>query len=162
MFKITGNTIEITRGDKAIIDFSIDGYQFGMGDVVRFRVYSKKGLNVEAHINKVINVMNECSTVKINLTSEDTKIGEMDNKAITYWYAIELNGSDTVIGYDEDGAKEFILYPEGYDKENETVEEYYGNDDEDSDNSDSDNTGDGETGDSDTETPGEESGETEW
>lgn len=175
MFKITGNTIEITRGDKATIEFSIEGYTFGLGDVVRFRVYSKKGLNIEAHINKVINVMNMCKVIRINLSSEETKIGEMENKPITYWYEIELNGNDTIIGYDDIGAKEFILYPEGYDTENETIEEYYGDDDDTSDDtgdgdSSGDSTGDGgEEGSGDTpgeETPGEgspggESGDTE-
>ena len=43
------------------------------------------------------------------------KIGEMANKPIEFWYEIELNGDSTIIGYDEEGAKRLILYPEGAD-----------------------------------------------
>lgn len=39
----------------------------------------------------------------------------MASKPIEYWYEIELNGDSTIIGYDNDGAKKLILYPEGAD-----------------------------------------------
>lgn len=113
MFKITDNTIEITRGDKGSIELNIDDYTFGTGDEIRFRVYAAKGLNSEPYINKLIVVEEPSESISIDLTSEETKIGEMVNKAVTYWYEVELNGDETVIGYDENGAKEFILYPEG-------------------------------------------------
>ena len=32
-----------------------------------------------------------------------------------YWYEIELNNENTVIGYDNNGPKLFVLYPEGED-----------------------------------------------
>jgi hypothetical protein len=50
------------------------------------------------------------------LTKKDTTIGEIINKSREYWYEIELNpdtASQTIIGHDEDGAKKFVLYPEG-------------------------------------------------
>ena len=46
---------------------------------------------------------------------DDMKIGEMLNKQVEYWYEIELNNDETIIGYDDDGAKKLILYPEGAD-----------------------------------------------
>ena len=52
------------------------------------------------------------------MTGEDTKIGQVINKPIDYWYEIELNpeiNPQTVIGYDNDGAKIFKLFPEGAD-----------------------------------------------
>lgn len=114
MFKITGNTIELTRGDIAAINFSIKDYKFNTGEYVHFRVYTKNGLNAEPLIDKkVICEQDEQEQLVISLTSEETKIGEMINKATTYWYEIELNGNQTIIGYDDDGAKELILYPEG-------------------------------------------------
>ena len=45
-------------------------------------------------------------------------IGEVINKPTNYWYEIELNPNtqpQTIIGYDEDGEKLFVLYPEGSD-----------------------------------------------
>ena len=35
------------------------------------------------------------------------------NKPVEYWYEIELNNEHTVIGYDDNGAKIFMLFPEG-------------------------------------------------
>ena len=51
----------------------------------------------------------------IDIPGSEMKIGEMANKPIEYWYEIELNDDETIIGYDEDGAKKLILYPEGAD-----------------------------------------------
>jgi len=50
------------------------------------------------------------------LSSDETRIGDYINKPVTYWYEIELNpnnNSTTIIGYDDDGPKQFKLYPEG-------------------------------------------------
>ena len=58
----------------------------------------------------------EAESVTINLTKEDTKIAEIINKPVDYWYEIEMNPDtepQTIIGYDEDGEKIFRLYPEG-------------------------------------------------
>ena len=52
------------------------------------------------------------------LSSEETKIGNVISKPVVYWYEIEINPDSapiTIIGYDNDGAKELILYPEGVD-----------------------------------------------
>lgn len=49
---------------------------------------------------------------------DETKIGEYISKPKEYWYEIELNPEtypQTIIGYDEDGPKVLILYPEGGD-----------------------------------------------
>jgi hypothetical protein len=35
-----------------------------------------------------------------------------NNRFLRFWYEVELNGSDTIIGYDLDGPKQLILYPE--------------------------------------------------
>ena len=53
--------------------------------------------------------------VFIYLDEEDTKIGEIISKHKDYWYEIVLNPDtvpQTIIGYDEDGAKVFRLFPE--------------------------------------------------
>lgn len=115
MFKIKDETIHITRGDSGTIELSIEDYIFKVGDIVEFRVYNKKGLNQVPLINKKIEIDQEQEVVNIELDSNDTKIGELANKETEYWYEIELNNDKTVIGYDENGAKLFILYPEGAD-----------------------------------------------
>lgn len=113
MFKIEENTIHLTRGDKATINLTIQDYTFKVGDTIEFRVYNKRELDKQAILTKEVTVENEADNIDISLTSEETKLGEIVNKPITYWYEIELNDNQTIIGYDEDGAKELILYPEG-------------------------------------------------
>lgn len=119
MFKIEGKTIHCTRGDRGTIKFSAEtcegeNYVFKVGDKVIFAVKPKKGFSSEEYsMRKEIEVLEETEQVDIELTGEDTSVGELINKPTTYWYEISLNSDQTIIGYDEDGAKEFILYPEG-------------------------------------------------
>ena len=121
MFKIDSNkTIHITRGDIATIEFSAlnsDGtsYTFQVGDLVRFGVFTKKNMN-DLIFQKDITVNEATTKVDIDLLEEDTKIGDIINKPVEYWYEIQLNPDtepQTIIGYDENGAKIFKLYPEG-------------------------------------------------
>ena len=53
------------------------------------------------------------TTVEINLTAQDTKKFPLKNKAMTYWYDIYLNDTQTILGFDDDGAKKLIVYPRG-------------------------------------------------
>ena len=117
MFKINPITkeISITRGDRAIIEFSIDDYTFQIGDVVRFKVFKSKDCKC-VELQKDITINKEETSIEIPLTSEDTKIGDIINKPAKYWYEIELNpetSCQTIIGYDDEGEKLFTLYPEG-------------------------------------------------
>lgn len=113
MFYIENNTIHLTRGDKAVINFSIENYTFENGDIVKFLIYYKYGLNSEPILKKEINVKQATDNVDIILNTEDTKIGKISNEPIEYWYEIEFNKGQTVIGYDKNGAKIFKLYPKG-------------------------------------------------
>jgi hypothetical protein len=92
-------------------------YKFQPGDVVRIKIYEKK--NAESVVlQKDFPITEETYEVEIMLTKKDTTIGEVISKPKDYWYEIELNPfSDphTIIGYDEDGAKIFKLFPEGAD-----------------------------------------------
>jgi hypothetical protein len=125
MFKIDDTTIRITRGDIATIEVSANGegntaYEFKVGDVVRFKVFKSKDCGC-IELQKDVVVEAETTEVEINLTQDDTKIGGLISKPVTYWYEIELNPEtkpQTIIGYDDvEGAKLFVLYPEGSDKE---------------------------------------------
>lgn len=113
MIKIEGTTIKCTRGDRVAFDFKIKDYEFKIEDTISFRVYEKKGYDLPAVIEKIITIEEPAESVNITLSSEDTSIGEIENKPVDYWYEIELNDDQTIIGYDEEGPKIFTLLPEG-------------------------------------------------
>lgn len=121
MFKIEGTTIYLTRGDICTIGISIDNndrtpYVFQNGDIIRLCIYEKKNFNKLLLQKDVIVTEEDLTEIDLNLTQSDTKIGEITNKPVEYWYQITLNpdtNPQTIIGYDENGSKSFILYPEG-------------------------------------------------
>lgn len=124
MFKIDSDkTIHITRGDIGAISLgatNADGssFTFNEGDVVRFKVFKSKDCGC-VELEKDVPVENAGTEVLISLQSEETKIGEVISKPADYWYEVEVNpetAPQTIIGYDEEGAKIFRLYPEGSDK----------------------------------------------
>ena len=122
MFKIEGSTIKATRGDIGVVPVSAKNgdtdYTFQVGEIVRFKVFKNKDCGC-VELQKDTIVGSDNTEVDIVLTKEDTKIGELISKPITYWYEVELNpetNPQTIIGYDDiEGAKLFILYPEGGD-----------------------------------------------
>lgn len=118
MQKIDGTTIKLNRGDVLDLTLSlkIDGtttYTFQSGDKIVFSVYNKGKLTEDAILLKEVNATEGSTTVSITLTNEESKIGNLINKPVEYWYEIELNNQYTVLGYDDDGAKVLMLYPEG-------------------------------------------------
>lgn len=126
MFAINEDqSIYVTRGD--ILFFTVsamkDGaaYTFQQGDVVRMKVMQKKACEKVA-FQKDFPIEEETESVEIVLTEAETKIGKVISKAVDYWYEIELNPEtypQTIIGYDDDGAKIFKLFPEGQDIDDE-------------------------------------------
>lgn len=115
-------SIYLTRGDIASIDAranisETEPYVFKKGDVVRFKVTEKKNCS-NIILQKEVTVAEETESVLIVLTGSETKIGEVINKPVDYWYEMELNPDtvpQTFIGYDDDGPKIFRLFPEGAD-----------------------------------------------
>lgn len=117
MFKVEGDTIKVSRANKGTITFSIPGYTFQKGDTLEFRVYEKEGLDQLPLKTKEIKILQDCESVDISFTTEDMNIGDPANEMIEYWYEIELNDDDTVVGYDDEtGAKILELYPKGVEK----------------------------------------------
>lgn len=120
MFVITDDmTINITRGDAAFfsVSASADGgeFEFKQGDVVRLKVFVKKNC-ADVVLQKDVEVTEPTKAVAIVLEKEDTTIGNVISKPVDYWYEVELNPEtypQTIVGYDENGAKLFRLYPEG-------------------------------------------------
>ena len=123
MFQINDdNSIYVTRGDIAVIAVSAvdkenEPYLFLPGDLLRIKVYGKKDVE-NVVLQKDFPVLAESYTVDLYLDENDTKIGEVISKPVDYWYEIELDplsNPQTIVGYDDDGAKVFKLFPEGRD-----------------------------------------------
>ena len=117
--EIIDKEIHINRGDRLLMEFSIDNkgtdYIFQEGDRLKFSIYEKKGMDKSPVLQKEFIPDVGSTILDIDIPGSEMKIGEMANKPIEYWYEIELNDDETIIGYDEDGAKKLILYPEGAD-----------------------------------------------
>ncbi len=115
----TDKSMSITRGDAATFWVAAviggEDYRFKPGDVVRFKVFEKKNCD-NVVLKKDTVVAEDTLAVQIYLSGEDTKVGDVISKPTDYWYEIELNPDthpQTIVGYDEDGAKVFKVYPEG-------------------------------------------------
>jgi hypothetical protein len=125
MLKIKeNNLIELTRGDCATFTITTkddDGndYMFQVGDIVRLAIYKKGNMN-DTKLLKDVEVQSQTLEVDIELSADDTKLDNIINKPVDYWYEVTLNPSTevhTIIGYDDiSGAKIFRLYPEGVDE----------------------------------------------
>ncbi len=115
-------SISLNRGDVGVIPVpqSKDGdygYSISAGDILRIRVFPKKKCEEVALVKDFL-VETATSVIELELDGTDTKIGDIINKPTTYWYEIELNPDthpQTIVGYNEDGPKIFMLYPEGDD-----------------------------------------------
>ena len=116
-------SIYATRGDIVCLNVSATDdstggqYEFQPGDIVRMKVFGKKDAET-VYLSKDFPVVAKTDSVGVMLTEQDTKIGDVISKPTDYWYEIELNpytNPQTIVGYDEDGAKIFKLFPEGKD-----------------------------------------------
>ena len=125
-------TIHLTRGDETsefyrlafyfpIFNFKTqkeENYEFQLDDKIAFIVKEKKGYT-KTEVLRVEKTLREMGYTEptqypeIQLTEEDTKSFDIQNKPVTYWYDIVLNDTTTILGYDQDGAKKLIVYPEG-------------------------------------------------
>lgn len=120
MFAINEDlSIYVTRGDTVLFSVTAnndgESYKFQPDDVVRITVCAKKNCD-NVVLQKDFVVTDETEKVDIFLTEKDTKIGDVISKPVDYWYEVELNpltNPQTIIGYDDNGAKIFKLYPEG-------------------------------------------------
>ena len=118
------NSIYLTRGDIASIQITAlnssgEEYLFKTGDIVRFSVF-EKGRYDNLVLRRDVEVITDTKFVNINLSGNDTKIGELINRPKHYWYEVELNpdtAPQTIIGYDNSGPKILTLFPEGVEPE---------------------------------------------
>lgn len=120
-------SIYCTRGDcgEISINARINGEPsvFSAGDVLRLKVFEKKGCDTVV-MQRDFTIEEKADSFVISLTAADTKIGKVISKPVDYWYEVELNpdtNPQTIIGYDEDGPKVFKLFPEGKDVDGEDI-----------------------------------------
>lgn len=93
-------------------------YQFQVGDKITFNIYNKNGYNKDILMTKEVYATEISDSIDIPLTEENTIFVNDINRPTIFWYDITLNNDMTVVCYNKDGAKEFILYPaKGGDKE---------------------------------------------
>lgn len=121
MFKINNDdlSIHLTRGDAVVFDVQAQKgdelYAFQPGDSVVFKVSEAKDAGTVKCSVTVTEPIN-ANTMQIVLGSDKTTFGtEKINKHVDFWYEITLvtsTGEQTLIGFDEDGAKILRLYPD--------------------------------------------------
>lgn len=116
MFKTEGDLIKLTRANKAIITVTPNSYTFKVGDIIEFKVYKEKGLDQLPVLYKRLVVETAGPSFDIELTPEETNIGDPMNDMVEYWYEIELNNDTSIVCYDDvNGPKILELYPKGVD-----------------------------------------------
>ena len=128
MFTINDdNSIYVNRGD--IVFFGVTAedngvpYHFQPGDILRINIHGKKDVET-VYLEKDFPVLENCESVELFLTEEDTKFGEIISKPKDYWYEVCLNpetNPQTIIGYNEDGPAVFRLFPEGADTVDDSI-----------------------------------------
>lgn len=133
MVAIEDKTIHLTKGDITTGEFNglafclpifnaetgeEEYYEFKLTDKISFVVFEKKGYTKE-EIFRIdytladLGYTEPTTTPEIPLTEELTSKFPQRNKKYTYWYDIALNDTLTVLGFDDEGAKKLIVYPEG-------------------------------------------------
>ena len=125
-------TIYLTRGDatqekfnRLAFQFPIynietgqeELYEFQPDDKISFVIMEKNGFTKEELLRKEytlkdLGYITPTTTPELPLTAEDTKTMPLANKKKTYFYDLVLNDEITILGYDLDGAKKLILFPE--------------------------------------------------
>lgn len=111
--EVEGYTISFNRGDQVIINIKNKSNSlFEVGDKIKFSI-TKKGNVTDVLLTKNFVVEEESDIFSILLTSDDTRFCPPLKQGFhTYWYEIEHNEITTLIGYDKNGGKELIIYPE--------------------------------------------------
>ena len=113
MYKIIDKVIYVNRGDQMTIHVVNRSGLFNNGDYLIFSICEEGNLK-NTLFTKTVNVVEDIGYVDITLSSTDTRsfCDAFKKGQKTFWYELELNGNTTLIGYDKDGPKLLIMYPE--------------------------------------------------
>ena len=111
----TTKEIQVNRGDRGTIRLTANTGSFKVGDKLLFSIVERQNYN-NVVFQKEYTVLTEGTTFDITLTKQDTTIGGIISNKVEYWYEIQYNGDQTIIGFDAKRAKKFILLPEAPEK----------------------------------------------
>ena len=108
---------ELKKYFKYLNEIYYEIYNSMLTDKITFTVYDKKGYTKEEKFRKEYTISDlgytePTTTPEIILTAEDTRVFDVINKRKVYWYDIVLNDETTLLGFDNTGGKQFIVYPE--------------------------------------------------
>ena len=114
MFKFTNNTFHVTRGDSGSITIAYKDGSILPSSTILFRVYEKNGFDGDPILEQIGTPAGNTSSFVLDINSEKTMkfanpVGDKDE----YWYELKIGPDNTVLGYDETGAKRFYIYPSG-------------------------------------------------
>ena len=112
MYRIKNKNIYLNRGDQLTVNLVNKKDSFKIGDTLEFYVCAQ-GDYTNVVFQKHFDIDENTQTFGMDFTSEEMRIGNpIKGDPKIYWYEIELNGRLTLVGYDNNGPKLFVLYPE--------------------------------------------------
>lgn len=110
------NTITHNRGSKGSVRLINNNGGFKKGTTFKFSIV-KKGNYEDVVFQKEFEATEDCNEFFLTFTSKEMRFYEPISKEKEFYYEIDMNDDTTLIGYDENKDKKFILYPEAVKKE---------------------------------------------
>lgn len=113
MYRIINKNIYVNRGDALTLHLVNRTGDFKAGDWLTLSICEENNLE-NTLLTKRIDLSEASDVADISITSQETKslCEPFKSRYKMFWYEIELNDNTTLIGYDMDGPKLFVLYPE--------------------------------------------------
>ena len=116
MFKKSGNTLHITRGDGGNLTLVWEGHTFIPGESVDVNIYRANAMDTDPIATWTTGTLDDSATeITIPVYGEDTQFDSPITEPVQYWWEA-VCGENTFIGYDEQGPKILNLYPGGPDQ----------------------------------------------
>ena len=109
-------TITHNRGSKGSLKLVNNNGGFKTGTTFKISIVKKANYD-DVVFQKEFEVTEDCQEFFLTFTSEEMRFCEPINKEKEFYYEIEMNDDTTLIGYDENKDKKFILYPEAVKRE---------------------------------------------
>lgn len=113
MYRIINKNVYVNRGDALTLHLVNRTGDFKAGDWITLSICEENNLE-NTLLTKRIDLTEASDVADIAISSAETKslCESFKSGYKRFWYEIELNDNTTLIGYDIDGPKLFVLYPE--------------------------------------------------
>lgn len=121
MFKKSGNTLHITRGDGGILTLQYPDHTFSAAEDVVINIYRENTMDAEPVMywtteenitGHSCDASFDGDTVEITIPGGYTQLDNPITEVVPYWWEA-VCGEETFICYDEQGPKILNLYPGG-------------------------------------------------